>query len=407
MTRPVPLKYLAHINRQALPEDTSPDSSFAYVDIGAVSDGEVVVPDIETTFKDAPSRARRVAPQGATIVSTVRTYLRAIARVPADSRPLVFSTGFAVLEASDEVDPRFLYYACRSNTFIDEVVARSTGVSYPAINASDLAAIKIPLMSLADQRRVADFLDVQVDLLDSAASLRREQRALVAEKEHAQLGQLIDEAFATGSIPLKRLSRGIEQGSSPQCDATPAEGDEWGVLKLSAVKRGRFKAEENKRIPDGVAPVEAYEVKDGDLLVTRANTPQLVGDVAVARDVPAHRQLCDLIYRVRLDDDVVPEFVAATLLSPRLRTLIPALARGSSASMIKLRGEDILGLPIPAVSPGQQRGLVAQHRVLSERNDRLVALLDESLGLLRERKQALITAAVSGAIDVTTARSAA
>ena len=74
-----PLKYLAECNRRVLLENTRPDYRFRYVDIGSVSYENGIEEYQEMVFEDAPSRARRLVNLGDTIISTVRTYLKAIA----------------------------------------------------------------------------------------------------------------------------------------------------------------------------------------------------------------------------------------------------------------------------------------------------------------------------------------
>src|SRR3990172_3308611 len=91
------LKFVAQINPDVLPEETHPDYLISYVDITNVdSRGRIVSPQ-DLRFEAAPSRARRKVKSGDTILSTVRTYLKAIAfiKYPADN--LTVSTGFAVL----------------------------------------------------------------------------------------------------------------------------------------------------------------------------------------------------------------------------------------------------------------------------------------------------------------------
>src|SRR5690606_39173592 len=92
-------------------------------------------------FSDAPSRARRIVRDGDVIISTVRTYLEAIAPISNPSENLIASTGFAVIRAHSKLDKGFAAYCLRAKGFIETVVARSTGVSYPAINASDLGRV--------------------------------------------------------------------------------------------------------------------------------------------------------------------------------------------------------------------------------------------------------------------------
>lgn len=143
----VPLKFIAGINRRALGETTADSFSFRYVDISAVGRGAIISEPLPTTFSESPSRARRLVQAGDTIVSTVRTYLRAVTPIVDEDEPasLVVSTGFAVLTPRPPLCPKFFAWVAQSDPFIEEIVARSVGVSYPAINASDLGRLAVPL----------------------------------------------------------------------------------------------------------------------------------------------------------------------------------------------------------------------------------------------------------------------
>jgi type I restriction enzyme S subunit len=100
-----PLKRWVAINKSVLTESTDPDYKFNYVDIGSVSTGALVKQPIEIRFGDAPSRARRILRTGDTIISTVRTYLRAVYFVSNKAENLIASTGFAVLTPGPSVVP--------------------------------------------------------------------------------------------------------------------------------------------------------------------------------------------------------------------------------------------------------------------------------------------------------------
>lgn len=398
----VPLRYLVGLNLQILPEATAANFAFRYVDISQVdTDGNVLVPASLTRFAEAPSRARRLAERGDTIVSTVRTYLRAIAQAPACVDPLVFSTGFAVLHPIS-VESRFLAYSCRAEPFVHQVVSRSTGVSYPAINPSELLNIKIRLPRSQEQRRIVDFLDNHVARIDHIIGDRREQMLLVAQAYSSYLDALVDR-FET--IPLRRVLKKIEQGWSPVADSVPAGFEESGVLRLGAIRAGTFHPDQNKAFLPESEPRSEYRVHEGDLLVTRANTPSLVGDAAVARDVglvPLY--LSDLIYRVKLSD-YDPNLASTALRTSQARQLIGVIARGTSGSMPKLRGEDLAELPLPAVPRKQQSSLGALEVAERAARDRRIRSIDRSINLLSEYKSSLITAAVTGNLDVTTAGS--
>lgn len=123
-----PLWAQASLNDEVLPEATHPDWEFEYIDIGSVSRDHGVIATQRLTFGNAPSRARRVVRAGDVIVSTVRTYLRAVARIPDQCDGCVASTGFAVLRARRNADASFLGYAVVDPVFVDRVIALSVGV---------------------------------------------------------------------------------------------------------------------------------------------------------------------------------------------------------------------------------------------------------------------------------------
>jgi len=160
------LKHIATINNEALPEDTDPDYEISYVDIGNVHATEGIVTQETYRFEDAPSRARRVVRDGDVIISTVRTYLRAIAPIVDPEANLTVSTGFAVIRPRSGLRSGFASYALRAPHFVDHVVAESVGVSYPAINAWQLGTLRIGVPTEEEQQAIVDFLDRETGKID-------------------------------------------------------------------------------------------------------------------------------------------------------------------------------------------------------------------------------------------------
>lgn len=201
----VPLKYLVTINPTVLREDTPLDYEIRYIDISSVSSHGGVTDVTVMPFRDAPSRARRIVKLGDTIVSTVRTYLKAIAFVDGNDKGLICSTGFAVLRPGNRIHPRFLFYWTRSNLFVDEICARSTGVSYPAINAHEIGSLPFPVLDIALQRFIAEYLDQKLSQLRRAFGALN---GLVAASDSAA-GALVDyrdhliTAAVTGQIDVR------------------------------------------------------------------------------------------------------------------------------------------------------------------------------------------------------------
>lgn len=193
------LKYVSRVNNAALPETTDKSYEFCYIDISNVDleDGFNIGEKI--SFGNAPSRARRVVQKGDTIASTVRTYLKAIAYLEDAVKDIIVSTGFAVVRPQNNFIPKFLYYILRSENFIDRVCALSVGVSYPAINSTELSDITIWYPDdKEEQKRIVEYLDSIV--LKTKTVVNRLQAKIEHLKEYRTA--LISEVV-TGKIDVR------------------------------------------------------------------------------------------------------------------------------------------------------------------------------------------------------------
>lgn len=150
-----PLKRWVCLNARTLGEKTAPDFEFRYVDISSVKTGRLTRELERLCFEGAPSRARRVLRRGDTIISTVRTYLKAIWYVNEDTEDLIASTGFAVLTPRNNVEPEYLAYMIQSTAFVNRVTANSIGIAYPAIAESVLGRFPVVVpLTLAEQQAI-------------------------------------------------------------------------------------------------------------------------------------------------------------------------------------------------------------------------------------------------------------
>lgn len=168
------IKDVAFVNARTLSDSTDKSYTFRYIDISSVSsDGHIELSD-EMSFRDAPSRARRIVRKNDVIVSTVRTYLRAIAHIDWDANDIIVSTGFAVI-TPNEINPVYLSFLMPSATMVDEICRQSTGVSYPATTAYNIAALPIPYPPKEEQKEIADFLTEKICQMDAVVQNINEQ----------------------------------------------------------------------------------------------------------------------------------------------------------------------------------------------------------------------------------------
>lgn len=191
------LKYNVSINDEVLPETTSADFDFDYIDIGSVIKDHGIIEKQHFSFDAAPSRARRCVKCGDTIVSTVRTYLRAIATISANDENDIVSTGFAVLRPRT-LYAKFLSYFCKNSFFIENVVSRSVGVSYPAINALEIGNIFLVIPPIEEQQAIAEYLDRETGKIDSL--IEKENQLIEKMKEYRTA---LISAAVTGKIDVR------------------------------------------------------------------------------------------------------------------------------------------------------------------------------------------------------------
>jgi len=192
------LKYLSSINDEALSEKTDPRFELIYVDIGSVDQYQGIVEREELVFENAPSRARRIVKDGDVIISTVRTYLRAIAPIKNPDPNLIVSTGFSVIRPSSALEDNFAPYALRASHFVERVVANSVGVSYPAIDANKISCLSVAIPDIKEQQAIVSFLEREMTKIDALVTEIREAIDRLKEYRTALIA-----AAATGKIDVR------------------------------------------------------------------------------------------------------------------------------------------------------------------------------------------------------------
>ncbi|GAP21237.1 restriction endonuclease subunit S [Leptolinea tardivitalis] len=185
------LKFVTNINPEKLSENTSPDYLIRYLDISNVEEIDGIGENQELFFENAPSRARRIVKDGDTIISTVRTYLKAIAYFDNPPANQIVSTGFAVLRPQKNIYPKFLKWLILSPEFIERVVMHSQGVGYPAINPSELANFPIWIPPFSEQLAIANFLDRKTARIDAMIAKYNRLIELLNEKRLCLINQAV------------------------------------------------------------------------------------------------------------------------------------------------------------------------------------------------------------------------
>lgn len=152
------------------PKVKSLPNSFIYIDLESVEKGRLLLQK-KLLLSDAPSRAQRYLQKNDILFQMVRPYQQNNYHFNLNG-DYVASTGYAQIRT--EQNAQYVYFALHEKSFLDEVINRCTGTSYPSINSTDLSAINISLPSLAEQTKIAACLS-SIDAKINAVAQQLEQ----------------------------------------------------------------------------------------------------------------------------------------------------------------------------------------------------------------------------------------
>lgn len=350
------------------------------------------------------------------------------------------STEFHVLRPKPGVEPRYIWHFVRQEAFRRQAREAMTGtVGQERVPPTFLADAHIPLPSEEEQCQIAELLDSALESCRSADSHIEAAHKAIGRFRHAVLsaassGQLtaewrdvnssisqkllneLESASVTGKHPIAKpdltllnnmpegwsavtldlLIDHIEAGKSFNALGRPATDDEWGVVRVSAMSWGRFLEDENKAIPSGQSMNPNYEIKSGDLLISRANTVELVGASVLVDETRPHLLLSDKSLRLVTRNGINRRWLNLILGSPMVREQLSSLATGTSDSMRNLSQPKILATTIALPSTEEQEELARMVGQLFLVADRLLHRVETASKRLERSSQAVLARAFRG-----------
>lgn len=405
------LKFCASYNDEVLSESTDDFKQIEYVEISDVSLTGGIEKSTPMLFHEAPSRARRKVRAGDLLVSTVRTYLKAIAAVENASDDLIASTGFCVIRPADGLNPAFAGWVAKSEEFVGEVVARSVGVSYPAINASQLVELSIPLPPLETQKRIAAFLDEKTARIDALIAKKQALLDRLAEKRQATITQAVTKGLNPAAAmkdsgidwlgqipahwevwPLKRYLAQSLYGVSASLEPT---GD-VAILRMGNLQDGELDFSDLRFLDEVDASIL---LKADDVVFNRTNSLDLVGKAAIYRgNYDGALSLASYLVLFRFDaryDPLYANYVMGTNVLMALgRTLaLPSIGQAN------LNPSRYAAIRFPVPPSPEQKEIASYISGQLEALKETEAQIRASIGKLAEYRSALITSAVIGQIE--------
>lgn len=397
------IKQVASCNDEALTENTPPDTSLKYVEISDVNASEGITNLTEYEFSKAPSRARRVTKVDDIIISTVRTYLKAIARV--NEPELIVSTGFAVLRAKN-INALYLSYTAQSSRFLDTVVANSTGVNYPAITANKLISLSLPLPPKAEQEAIVKYLDEKTEQINQYITLQEQQIQGLQELKQSIIARAVTRGLDPkaplrpsgiawiGDIPCHWQKLRCKDVLIENKELVGKDSDKYTLLSLST--RGviiRDLSEGKGKFPKDFS---TYKIVSPDNLVFCLfdvdETPRTVG-------YSQHKGMITGAYNIFSVKNTNISFLYHLFLSFDNRKSLKPLYKGLR-KVIPL--PSFMSMPIFLPPLEEQEAIVKYLDEKTEQINLLISKTEASIARMKEFKQSLIADAVTGRFKVPT-----
>lgn len=281
--------------------------------------------------------------RGDIIFGRRRVYQRKLAVADFDG---ICSAHALVLRAKPRVVlPEFLPFFMQSDSFMRRAEAISVGSLSPTINWRTLASEEFALPPLDEQRRIAEAAMSAGALSEALLNL-----LTAAVTMHTAMLTSLESSSECKPVRLGSLLSAIVPGRSVAGSDKPPAASDYGVLKVSAVDPHGFLPYESKTLLDRQDFVSGFSVRSGDLIMTRANTPELVGEVCLVDHDYPNLMLCDKTLRLVPGANVDPYLLSEMLQSPSVRQQLQSVATGTGRSMKNISqakiGELAIGYPL-------------------------------------------------------------
>lgn len=318
------------------------------------------------------------------------------------------SPDYRVYRLGSALHPRFVHHLLRSSPYRDQyrLYTRADTTFDRRVSKENFHPMPLLVPPLEEQRRIANFLDTEIARINALDSARDRQISLLEERMMASWSDLIDQDARDSTwAPLRRFITTITDGPFGSALTSSHYSDEGArVIRLGNLGRAEFRDRDPAYIPLGYfAELRRHEALPGDLIVAGLGDQNYpLGRACVVPDGIGPAMVKADCFRLRLDQRrILHEYAAWALSSPRVADQVMLLARGSTRARINLEVARDIPLPVPSLER-QRRSIAALQETRSATNA-IVTRCRQQLDLLVERRQALITAAVTGQFDVSTA----
>ena len=328
-----------------------------------------------------------------------------------------------VLRPRSGMSGHYAHYLLRSVPFQEEYYRYGKGIVADlwSTSYSEMRTILLAVPPLSDQIAIVLFLDRETVKIDMLVAEQEKLISLLKEKRQVVISHAVTRGLDPivsmkdtgieflGEVPahwagkrVKHLLAEIQQGWSPEADDRLANEDEWGVLKTGCVNYGTFRDTEHKVLPHDVMPPEDIVVQVGDVLMSRASgSHDLIGSVAIVRECRYQLIMSDKIFRLVPNSETCSgDFLVWSLTAPPSRMQIKQAISGAEGLANNIPKSSLRELFVALPPPQEQYAIASFLEYETSKIADLISEIKDAIDLLKERRAALISAAVTGKIDV-------
>jgi type I restriction enzyme S subunit len=343
---------------------------------------------------------------GDLVINRMRAFQGALGIAPEHG---VVSPDYAVLRVDPSVDKRWLNYFLTSGFTVAAMASLVRGIGgteagnvrTPRLNVSDLQSMTIPLVSADEQRAVADYLDRETGRIDTLVEEQQRLIEMLRERRDSAWAARVETARRVGRpVTVRRVIESIVDGPFGSSLTSAHYSDEGArVIRLGNIGVNEFKDGDAAFIPlDYAEELEAHAVEQGDVVVAGLGDDKMpLGRAAVVPALGPAIVKADC-YRLRPDEQVSAAYLAWVMSAPQTRSQSMLLARGSTRARLNTKVVQQVEIPLP--DRDTQDALVALSDAEAAKIDNLIMETEQFIELSKERRSALITAAVTGLVHV-------
>lgn len=381
--------------------------SFIYIEISSIdsSRGAVDISQLSPIpVNSAPSRARKPIKKDDVIFATTRHYLKNIALIPEELDDQICSTGFCVLRAQKQlVLPKYIYFAVRSDFFIEQLTPKQRGANYPAVADSDVFDSEIPIpypndpaRSLETQKRIVLRLETLLGEVKSA----RELQGKIEEDTEQLLSAFFAETFSDANgwevHPISEFAD-VKGGKRLPKGEKFAEGQtEYPYLRVVDFKDFSIYKDSLKYLtPEIQQRIRHYTISKDDIYISIAGTIGLVGTIPPELDGSnLTENAAKIVFRPEYKEKIDPKFVAYYLASPHGKEQIKKYTMAAGQPKLALIRIQTIEVPLPDINI--QKSIVNRIDSIREEITEMQRAQYENAELLEQTEQSLLAQAFRG-----------